>query len=390
MSNPHDRRVTWLELFFDLTFVAAITAIAGQLAKQYAWYGVAAYVALFVPIWWAWVGYTVYANRFERDDPTHRALTCLMMFAAAGMAVQLGKIGETGGAGFALAYVLARAVLLAQYARERGRPEARPLVDRYLAGFGLGALVWLGSLLAPPPLRYGLWAVGLGIELATPWIARPVLARMPLHVAHLPERMGLFTLILLGESMVVTVTGTASEAWGPGLLAMATLAFAIAVAIWWNYFAFVEETPFACRLGSGQPYIYAHLAMALGLTALAAGTKRALHEVAEAAFSAPTLLLLALGAAAWFLAFLALQASSYDAFPRARAAIYLAAGVGVPLALALGGGLPPLAAFGIVAAAFGLVAGLVARAYPGHPAAEVALGSAVAEEPAPEAAGTEA
>jgi low temperature requirement protein LtrA len=362
----HERHATWLELFFDLVFVAAITAIGGLLAAQSTLSEVATHMLLFVPIWWAWVGHTVYANRFDRDDRLHRFLTCAMMFAAAGMLIQLDRIAESGGAGFVLAYVGARLALLLLYARER---EPQALRRLYLCGFGLGAAIWLLSLLVPPPARYGVWVLGLAVDLVTPWLGRGILQRSPLHVAHMPERMGLFTLLLLGESIVAVVSSLSHEVWGFERAGIATLAFVIAVSIWWSYFAFVERTRFECRLGSGQPYIYTHLPVALGLVSLAAGIKRAIHEGASPALSELTLFLLGFGATVWLLAFLAVQRVSYVVFPRAQAWLYTVAGLVVVLIMALGSMLSPLVVFA------GLTAILVIVAVTGH--REPGVGNAV-------------
>lgn len=349
----HERHATWLELFFDLVFVAAITAIGGQLAAQSTVTEAATHMLLFVPIWWAWVGHTVYANRFDRDDRLHRVLTCAMMFAAAGMLIQLDRIAETGGLGFVLTYCGARLALLLLYARER-QPQA--LRRLYLSGFGLGAAIWLLSLLVPPPARYGVWVVGLAVDLATPWLGRAILQRSPLHVAHLPERMGLFTLLLLGESIVAVVSSLSHEAMGIERIGIATAAFVIAVSIWWSYFAFVERTRFECRLGSGQPYIYTHLPVALGLVSLAAGIKRAIHEGASPALSELTLFLLGLGATVWLLAFLAIQLVSYVGYPKGQVGLYGVASLVVVLIMGLGSMLSPLVVFGGLTAIFVIVA----------------------------------
>ncbi|HEY9857743.1 MAG TPA: low temperature requirement protein A, partial [Stenomitos sp.] len=342
-----ERHATWLELFFDLVFVAAITAVGRQLALQSSWRGIALYGALFVPIWWAWVGYTVYANRFPREDRAHRALTGLMMFAAAGMAVQLGQIPETGGYWFALAFGVARLSLLLLYARQHGPANVRLLRRLYLGGFGLGAAVWLLSLLIPPPTRYVCWGLGMTIDMATPWVGRARHQLSPLNVSHLPERMGLFTLILLGESIVEVVDSLSHEAIAaPGPFVAAFLACAIAGAIWFDYFSFVAVTHFECRLGAGQPYIYTHLLLAIGLTSLAAGIHRAIPEAAHAALTGPTLLLLGAGAALWFASFLGVQIVSNLRHARGLYAYYGAASIAALLLVTMGRSLPPVALLG--------------------------------------------
>jgi len=338
-----ERHATWLELFFDLVFVAAITSVGRQLAIHSSWQDIAFYGALFVPIWWAWVGYAVYANRFPREDRPHRWLTGVMMFAAAGMAVQLGEFPVTGGFWFALAFCVARLALLLLYARQHGPENVCFLRSLYLRGFGLGATVWLVSLLIPPPARYGCWGAGMAIDLAIPWLGRAGLQRFPLNVSHLPERMGLFTLILLGESIAEVVDSFSHHAeWAPGPFAVACLAFAIAGSIWLDYFSFVNVARFECRLGSGQPYIYTHLPLAIGLTSLAAGIRRAIPEATLPAYTDPTLLLLGAGAALWFVSFMGVRVVSNVVQPWQQVAFYAGACIVALFMVIVGRSLPPV------------------------------------------------
>src|SRR5215467_697300 len=75
VTDPHgERRVTWMELFFDLIFVAAVAQVGAPLAKDYSWGSLLRYGFLFVLIWWAWSGHTLYSTRFDHDDLVHRVL----------------------------------------------------------------------------------------------------------------------------------------------------------------------------------------------------------------------------------------------------------------------------------------------------------------------------
>ena len=80
------RKVTWLELFFDLIFVAAIAQVGEPLREDYTLSGLIRYSTLFVLIWWAWIGNSVFATRFNSDDGLQRLLTLVQMFAVAAMA----------------------------------------------------------------------------------------------------------------------------------------------------------------------------------------------------------------------------------------------------------------------------------------------------------------
>ena len=103
------RKVTWLELFFDLIFVAAVSQVAGPLHEHYSMEGLVRFGPLFVLIWWAWVGHTVFSTRFDTDDVIQRGLTLVQMFAVAVMAANAkDALDSRSSAGFAAAYAAVR------------------------------------------------------------------------------------------------------------------------------------------------------------------------------------------------------------------------------------------------------------------------------------------
>ena len=71
------RKVTWLELFFDLIFVAAVAQVAEPLRDHYSVIGIVRFTPLFALIWWAWTGHTVFSTRFDTDDVIQRGLIAL-------------------------------------------------------------------------------------------------------------------------------------------------------------------------------------------------------------------------------------------------------------------------------------------------------------------------
>jgi low temperature requirement protein LtrA len=106
VSNPHsERRVTWMELFFDLIFVAAVAEVGAPLGADYSWEGLLRYAFLFVLIWWAWSGRTLYATRFDHDDLPQRVLILVQCFIAAVMAANAKEaLDSRSSAGFGAAY----------------------------------------------------------------------------------------------------------------------------------------------------------------------------------------------------------------------------------------------------------------------------------------------
>jgi len=114
-SAEHGRKVTWLELFFDLVFVAAVSQVAAPLHDDYTLHGLLRLTPLFVLIWCAWTGHSVFATRFDTDDAVQRGLTLLQMFAVTIMAANArDALDSRSSAGFAAAYGAMRMILVAQ------------------------------------------------------------------------------------------------------------------------------------------------------------------------------------------------------------------------------------------------------------------------------------
>jgi len=272
------RRATWLELFFDLVFVAAVGQLANALSAQPTSGRFFEFVGLFVPVWWAWSGFTFYANRFDTDDLPYRLLTLLAMFAVAVLATTVPGVFRGATVGFPLAYVGVRVILLVLYLRARRHvPEARGLTTTFLFAFGLGALVWLVSLAAPRPWSYVLWGGALAPELGAPLLAWRQLPRAPIDPRHLPERFGLLTLIVLGESVLAVVLGVEKVSWVGGSALSASAGFLVAASLWWIYFDFLDESAVSARgIRSGLTFVYMHFFVVTGLAALGAGVKMAI------------------------------------------------------------------------------------------------------------------
>ena len=251
-SDAAGRKVTWLELFFDLIFVAAVAQVAAPLRDAYSLAGLARFTPLFVLVWWAWTGQSVFSTRFDTDDVIQRALTLVQMFVVAVMAANAkDALDSESSAGFAAAYAAVRFVLVAQYFRARRVPGARELTVRYIIGHGLAACLWLGSAVVPAPTRFWIWGAAFAIDLGTPWLAVRHSVTAPPDAAHLPERFGLFTLILLGESVVAVMQGMESQDdWPLAAAISAFLGMGIAFLIWSWYFdgvAGASEQPVRTR-----------------------------------------------------------------------------------------------------------------------------------------------
>jgi low temperature requirement protein LtrA len=269
-----ERKTTWTELFFDLAYVAAIAQLAHGLKEAPTGHGVIAFVILFVPVWWSWVGITFYADRFDSDDVLDRLLLALQMLLVAVLAVQMHDGVGANAPSFALAYIALRVLLIFQYVRAHMHIQAaRSLTGWYIRGFSLAVLPWLVSIFVPPLIRLILWAVGILIEMVTPLTARSRQAALPLSTTHLPERFGLFTIMVLGESLVSAVRGMTEQHRVPTSVLAAVLSFVFAFGIWWLYFDNVSHSIVRRTRFAGQVWVFVHLLLAMGLTASGVGAE---------------------------------------------------------------------------------------------------------------------
>jgi low temperature requirement protein LtrA len=304
-TRPADGKVTWLELFFDLVFVAAVSQVAEPLRDHYTIGELTRFTPLFLLIWWAWTGRALFSTRFETDDGVQRALTLIEMFAVAVMAANArDSLASRSSAGFAAAYAVVRIILLVHYMRAIHVREARRLTVAYLVGHGSAAALWLVSAVVPAfALRLTLWALAFVIDLGTPAFAIDHSVRTPPHPAHLPERFGLFTLILLGESVVAVMKGIESqETWSMPAASSALLGMAALFVIWWWYFDRVRATgehhvrtrADAKRL---QLWTYAHFPLYLAIVVIGVGVRRVVTSATHAELPASDLLMWMTGAA---------------------------------------------------------------------------------------------
>lgn len=351
------RHATWLELYYDLVFAVAITELAIGVSTELSLFGFLRAVGLFVPIWWAWVGHTVYATRFDTDDVVHRLFTFALMLAGAAMAIQVESSLKGGFVPFVLAYTAARVCLILLYLRARRHvPEARAMTSLYITGFGLGALMWGLSIWAPWPARVVLWAAGLGVDLATPWVGRRVLRELPLDPSHFPERFGLFTIIVLGISILAVIRGVAHVVWTPPYVVAGVLSFYLVACLWWSYFTFVDEAELEDTLRSGRSYIYAHLPLLVGLSSIGVAMEHLILEAAAPRVAPGTLWLLTAGVGLWIASLYALNVASTVCGPRLWLMLtYLGALLATGLLTIVGPSMPSLAVLASFCALFTLL-----------------------------------
>ncbi|MET0147266.1 MAG: low temperature requirement protein A [Ilumatobacteraceae bacterium] len=289
--DEQHRASTPLELFFDLCIVVAVAeaaaglhheVVAGHVAD-----GVIGFAMGFFGVWWAWMNFTWFASAHDADDLPYRLLTLVQMAGALVYAAGVSRAVEDHTFTVCVVgYLIMRAGLITQWVRVGRRfPEQRVRCYRYAGGIAVVQVLWLGILATPPEWTAPLFLLLAVGEMYVPWWAEGGAGRLAVrfrlfHPDHIEERYGLFTIIVLGESLLSATVGIKEVAEGgvsAGLVAVASGGLVLAFGAWWLYFDHPGHLRPTERLAFR--WGYAHSIVFASLAALGAG----LHVAAEAA-----------------------------------------------------------------------------------------------------------
>jgi low temperature requirement protein LtrA len=271
--DPSPRHTSWLELFYDLSYVAVLQRLAGLLQHGINWDIFLRTALVFTVVSWSWTVHTLFTNRFETDDWFYRIATFVQMFAILCMAIFVERPSENSINFFSLSYIASQVVLWIMYLRVHLRsPKTKAVTRLFLIGFGLGIAFWLSSLFVHTPFKFIFWIAGLLTSFSTPWVGNRLLTKISIHTGHLMERLTTFTQIVMSEVISgLAIGAAAAQSVHLLLIFFLIFGFVLIAGIWWVYFRFLEAYVFNRQLGSGQIYIYTHAIIWFGLILLSAG-----------------------------------------------------------------------------------------------------------------------
>jgi low temperature requirement protein LtrA len=277
--HPHTKRsVSWLELFYDLVYVATLIQLGNFLGDHLSLPGVGQFLMMLTAIWWAWSGMTFFQNRFVVDDLPHRILTFIQISAIAIMGLSLGKAFGELNSQFTIAYMVTRLVLVVMYVRVMfAVPESRQFTGRYVAGFSLGALFWGLSLLLPEGYQWLGWLVGISMELAVPLLPgiRHYRQKWAVDRHHITERFGIFIIIVMGESFIKFLGVTQGYEIGSAQLSYGGAGLVVVFVLWWLYFSGLPDASLNTDSdGRTAAWLYGHLPLSVSLVAAGVSAKK--------------------------------------------------------------------------------------------------------------------
>jgi low temperature requirement protein LtrA len=261
-----------------LIFVVSIIQLGNVLADDVSWHGAGKFAIVFILLFWAWMGTTVYLGRFGDNGTSHRILVFAQMLAVANMAVLVDGAIDGHAQGFLLSFVANQVILALMYLRRyRLEDQGRSAIARVVTIIVISAAVFLVSAFVPPPWRFFLWLLALLITFLPPVFKDYMGLGEWFEVPHeyLSERLGLFTIIVLGESFIKTVGALSGQPLPfPNAEVLGGLCFIVAASLWWTYFDDVAKARVKPGLINLQVLIYAHLPLAMGITAFGVSTKQ--------------------------------------------------------------------------------------------------------------------
>jgi low temperature requirement protein LtrA len=194
-----------------------------------------------------------------------------------------------------------------------------------------------------------VWVVAQVLELSLPPLTTRIHRRVRTSASHLPERWALFTLIVLGESVVAVAVGTAGTHWRPSSVGAAVLGFIAVAAIWWLYFDRQANVELRGSTMSVVVYSYAHIPLLIGLAAMSAGLRLVIDRTGQGHLGAGAAAALVGGAVLYLLALVGTRTVTVGG-PH-RVGVSLKAGGAVVMVgfLLAQGLLPPVVMAGVVA-----------------------------------------
>jgi low temperature requirement protein LtrA len=351
--DGHHARVGFVELFFDLVFVFAITQISHTLLHHLTWVGALEAAMLTAAVWWAWIYTSWVTNWLDPERIPVRLALFAMMGAGLLLSTSLPEAFAEKGLWFAVAFVtlhVGRSLFTLWAARSDAlvvRNFQRIVIWQAVAG-----VVWIAGGLAEEQTRTALWLIALLIEYAAPaagyvvpGLGRSASSDWQVEGGHMAERVGLFIIICLGESLLVTGATFAETPWTtPTVLAAAT-AFVGTLAMWWLYFSAAHDAASDVISHTADPgklarsaYTYTPIIIIAGIIVTAVGDELSLaHPTGHVSGATAAVLI---GGPLLFMAgsvLAVLAVFERVAFPRVIGAVAIAAlWFTVPLATPLG------------------------------------------------------
>jgi low temperature requirement protein LtrA len=350
-DSHSEERVGFIELFFDLVFVFAVTQVSHAIILHPDPLGFAQAALLFLAIWWVWVDTAWVTNWLDVRHMPVRFLLFALMGAAMVMTIALPQAFGSRALPFALAYVgiqLGRHGFMLLALVRHNRDNFLNFV-RIMIWSLAEAPFWIaGALVEDVAMRMALWGIALAIVSTgpvlafwTPGLGRSETRTWDVEGHHFSERCGLFIIIALGESILVTGAAFGQTSWAAPAIASFASAFVGTIAMWWLYFDIGAERAARALSQDKDPgrmarlaYTYFHIPIVAGIIVTAASDSMAVTHPGSQA-DIPAVAVLLGGPALYLFGNLIFKRTSADYYPLSHMAGLGLLAVAAPFATAL-------------------------------------------------------
>jgi low temperature requirement protein LtrA len=289
LPEPDDRSVSSLELFFDLTFVFAMSQVTHLMLHDISWQGFGRGVIALLALWWAWVCYAWLTNMFEIARVIHMTLIIFAMAAMLIAVIALPTAFTTGALVFALALLAVRVINAGLFiaSASRDEDELASAIRRLVPGLLVGPALIVAGAFFDSPHRELLWVAAAVVDFGSPLIAGTNGLRVV--PSYFIERHGAVIIIALGETIISLGWGATENLHRPGVLGAVVLGVLISATLWWTYFGLtsgaeerMRQTPAVERARLARDaYSYLHLPLVAGIVFFAVGARVSVEHIDE-------------------------------------------------------------------------------------------------------------
>ncbi|MFC3499581.1 low temperature requirement protein A [Micromonospora krabiensis] len=303
-TSPPEKGVIWEELFFDLAFVFALTQFSHMLHDDHSWAGIGRVLLLYVTVYWAWTGTTIYTDQRDVGNALDRAGVFALGLGSLLLALTVPDAFDDRGLLFVGAYLAMRVLLAALASRTPGGWRS-PVLRTYRTGLVAGPLQLAGGLLHGTT-RIVLWSMAVLVDVVGTSLGRRTLEEVRVRSLHYTHRYGLLIILVLGESVIQVGMVAVKEPLTLARLAAICLSYSLVCALWWTYFIYgvrafrqaVDQSAHQADIRRSV-MVYGHLLFSFAIITVAVGLSEVVTEPLESSRAAEGTVLF--GGAALFL-----------------------------------------------------------------------------------------
>ena len=288
-QESNGRSVGNLELFFDLTFVFAMSQVTHLMLSDISWHGFGRGVLALLALWWAWVCYAWLTNLFETARVMQTTLIIVAMAAMLIAAIALPTAFTTGALVFGLALLAVRVINVGMLFASSSRDEdgVASAIRRLAPGLLVGPALIVAAAFVASPFRELLWVAAAAVDFGSPLVAG--ISGLRVVPSYFIERHGSVIIIALGETIISLGAGATENLRRPGVLGAVVLGVLISATLWWTYFGLtagaeerMQRTPGVDRVRLARDaYSYLHLPLVAGIVFFALGARVSVEHIDE-------------------------------------------------------------------------------------------------------------